>query len=98
MNFRHRQFEEDPQINLIPLIDVLLVILIFLAATTTFTRYAQLDVTLPQAHSNSPERATMQITVSRDGLYALDDRVLSANTAQSIAQAIRAAHTQPNDI
>ena len=55
MNFRGSRGDRDElDINLIPLIDVLLVILIFLAATTSFARYTQLKVTLPQASAAMP--------------------------------------------
>lgn len=58
MNFRGSRGDRDElDINLIPLIDVLLVILIFLAATTSFARFTQLKVTLPQAPpSRKPRR------------------------------------------
>ena len=48
MNFRHRRIEE-PEINLIPFIDVLLVILIFLMLSTTYSKYSELQITLPVA-------------------------------------------------
>ena len=48
MKFR-RGYAEDPEVNLIPLIDVLLVVLIFLAVSTTYSRFAQLQIELPTA-------------------------------------------------
>jgi biopolymer transport protein ExbD len=48
MNFRGAR-REDPEINLIPMIDVLLVILIFLMVTTTYSKYAELQINLPTA-------------------------------------------------
>ena len=47
MNFRRRRTREDPEVNLIPLIDVLIVILIFLFLTTTYSRFAELQINLP---------------------------------------------------
>lgn len=47
MHFRSRQRREEPEINLIPLIDVLLVILIFLMITTTYSRFTELQIQLP---------------------------------------------------
>lgn len=93
MNFRRHQPDDDTEINLVPLIDVLLVILIFLAATTTFNRYSQLDVTLPQAHSEAAATDGLSITISRDGMYALNGRLLGANTRDDIIEALRAAAT-----
>jgi biopolymer transport protein ExbD len=51
MRFRSRSFREEPEINFIPLIDVLLVILIFLMVTTTYSRYAELQINLPTAQA-----------------------------------------------
>ena len=60
MNFRTaHQNDDSPDINLIPLIDVLLVMLIFLAATTTFTRQQALKINLPQASAETSESATI---------------------------------------
>jgi len=91
MNFRPEHPADDLEINLVPLIDVLLVILIFLAATTTFTRFTQLEITLPEARTDVAQTRLINITVSRDGIYALNDRLLSGNTTQDIAQALKAA-------
>ncbi len=57
MKFRTRAFREEPEINFIPLIDVLLVILIFLIITTTYTKQSELQINLPTADaSKSPDR------------------------------------------
>ena len=67
----------EPEINLIPFIDVLLVILIFLMISTTFTRYQELAITLPTASGNqSPvENKQVHIAVSRDGRFAINGKV-----------------------
>ncbi len=91
MNFRPRQADEEPEINLIPLIDVLLVILIFLAATTSFTRYSQLQLALPQANAEAQESDTLGMAISQQGIYALDGQLLSGVTAQDLAQALSIA-------
>ena len=67
MNFRLGAHKEEPEINLIPLIDVLLVILIFLMVTTTYSRYAELQINLPTADANKPEERPNQINVAVDG-------------------------------
>ena len=51
MNLRGDRTRDDPEINFIPLIDVLLVILIFLMVTTTYQRVAELQITLPEAEA-----------------------------------------------
>lgn len=91
MNFRRRHRNSDElDINLIPLIDVLLVILIFLAATTTFTRISQLKVALPQASADaSSDDKAINIAVSQDGLYALDGQLISGRETADIAAALQ---------
>lgn len=73
MNFRRNSEQVEPEINFIPLIDVLLVILIFLMVSMTFSRFTQLKVDLP---SVSKEEATEQpneivVAVNADGQYKL---------------------------
>ncbi len=72
MNFRSSLSNEDaPDINLIPLIDVLLVILIFLAATTTFTRDQQLKISLPQASADQQVLPSLEVAITKDGRLAI---------------------------
>ncbi len=81
MNFRGR-WKEDPEINLIPMIDVLLVILIFLMITTTYSKYAELKINLPTADAEKQnDRANeVNVTVSATGQYTLDRKpVVFAN-------------------
>lgn len=91
MNFRPERADDELEINLIPLIDVLLVILIFLAATTTFSRFTQLEITLPQAQADVTTSNMINVTISRDGIYAMDGRLLSGNETRDIALALEAA-------
>lgn len=67
----------EPEINLIPFIDVLLVVLIFLMISTTFTRYQELAITLPTANGLSIQSEVKQIhiAVSRDGRFAVNGKV-----------------------
>lgn len=73
MRFQHRQGQAEPEINLIPMIDVLLVILIFLMISTTFTHYTALQINLPQATGESAREspALIQVGVDAVGRYAL---------------------------
>ncbi|MGH9673012.1 MAG: ExbD/TolR family protein, partial [Bryobacteraceae bacterium] len=66
MRFRPRAFREEPEINFIPLIDVLLVILIFLMVTTTYSRYAELQINLPTADAERQQDRPEQIDVAVD--------------------------------
>ena len=67
----------EPEINLIPFIDVLLVVLIFLMISTTFTRFQELAITLPTANGNEAQVEVKQIhlAVSRDGRFAVNGKV-----------------------
>ena len=67
----------EPEINLIPFIDVLLVVLIFLMISTTFTRYQELAITLPTANGATSQSEVKQIhiAVSRDGRFAINGKV-----------------------
>ncbi|AKJ70087.1 biopolymer transport protein ExbD/TolR [Pandoraea thiooxydans] len=93
MNFRRGLEKAEPEINLIPLIDVLLVILIFLMITTTYTKYTALKVTLPVADANKalPVPEKIVVSVSADGAYAIDRRVLSGTTPAALNTALKQA-------
>ena len=71
----------EPEINLIPFIDVLLVVLIFLMISTTFTRYQELAITLPSANGaeSQAELNQIHIAVSRDGRFSINGRVTDRN-------------------
>ena len=73
-----RSIPVEPEINLIPFIDVLLVVLIFLMISTTFTRYQELAITLPTANGSTSQTEIKQIhiAVSRDGRFAINGKVI----------------------
>ena len=95
MNFRTqpRHASEDPEINLIPFIDVLLVVLIFLMLTTTYSRFTELQVRLPVADAEAPRQQPREIVVAvgRDGRYAVDRKGLDSGSVDSLAAALTAA-------
>ncbi|AEE67975.1 biopolymer transport protein [Bordetella pertussis] len=92
MNFRGgRASQDELEINLIPLIDVLLVILIFLAATTSFARFTQLKVVLPEAAAEQEAPPALEIAISQDGHYALNGNLLDAANPTDIAHALNLA-------
>jgi biopolymer transport protein ExbD len=79
VNFRSNASDQDtPDINLIPLIDVLLVILIFLAATTTFTRERQLTISLPQSSAEQMTISNIELSITKDGRFALSGSIISS--------------------
>ena len=92
MNFRGR-FKEDPEINLIPMIDVLLVILIFLMVTTTYSKFAELQINLPTADA---ERQTdrlneVNVTVSAGGQYTIDRKPVPFTSVAAFSDVMRQA-------
>jgi biopolymer transport protein ExbD len=92
MNFRHGD-REEPEINLIPFIDILLVVLIFLMLTTTFSQSAALQVNLPVASDEQPPQAPAEIVVivGPDGRYAVSNRILDQHSVDALVEALRAA-------
>ncbi|MFC3339131.1 ExbD/TolR family protein [Paracandidimonas soli] len=91
MNFRRTLREDELEINLIPLIDVLLVILIFLAASTSFVRYQQMQLALPQAQAEAAEPQALTLAVSQDNQYALEAQWLSGANVDEMAAELRKA-------
>jgi biopolymer transport protein ExbD len=93
MNFRKGKGREDPEINLIPFIDVLLVILIFLMVTTTYSKFTALQITLPTAEAEKAMEQPAEINVGVDaqGHYAVDNSQVSARDAGTLADELKAA-------
>jgi biopolymer transport protein ExbD len=93
MNLRAGRGRDEPEINFIPLIDVLLVILIFLMVTTTYQRVAELQITLPEATADPMQQRLREINVGVDtqGRYVIDKKVLQFTTVTALADALRAA-------
>jgi biopolymer transport protein ExbD len=86
MGFKRKSRLEDPEINFIPLIDVLLVIIIFLIVSTTFSKFSELKINLPTADANPVQEKLLPInvTVTKDGQYAINEEILSQNSIDSI--------------
>lgn len=92
MNFRRthaRDVDGGADINVIPLIDILLVMLIFLASTTAFTRYSELEVVLPEATATAPVSEAATLAISDDGRYALNGRLVETTPPGALARALR---------
>jgi biopolymer transport protein ExbD len=92
MDFRTAS-RDEPDINLIPFIDILLVVLIFLVLTTTYSQFTELNINLPQAQANAPKDKPQSVTVAvgRDGRFMVNDQVLPSTQVAALAQAIQAA-------
>ena len=88
MKFRARN-REEPEINLIPLIDVLLMTLIFLLVTTSFSREARLQLKLPEAASDVKiESANLRIAIDARGQYFINERQLLNASAETVRSAM----------
>ena len=89
INFRKRRTEE-PEINLIPFIDVLLVILIFLMLTTTYNKFTEMELTLPSADTEQLRDRPKEVIVSiaADGRYAVNKDALQDRSVEGIASAL----------
>lgn len=93
MDFRKGTRRDDPDINLIPFIDVLLVILIFLMVTTTYSKFTALQITLPTADAEKAIEQPLEINVGVDtqGRYAIDNVQVGARDAASLAEELTSA-------
>ena len=91
MNLQRLRGRDEPEINFIPLIDVLLVILIFLMITTTYQRVAELKITLPEANADQMRQRPKEINVGVDaqGRYAVDQRVITYTTPAALADELK---------
>src|SRR5207253_4653226 len=99
MDLRGMRSREDPEINFIPLIDVLLVILIFLMVTTTYQRISELQITLPEAHADTARQRPREINVGVDaqGRYVLDKAGFTFTTPNALAEMLRKAAGDAKD-
>jgi biopolymer transport protein ExbD len=99
VRFRPRAFREEPEINFIPLIDVLLVILIFLMVTTTYSRYAELQINLPTADADRQPDRTSQIDVVVDpqGRYLVNRKSVSFSNPTAFSVVLRNAAGSAKD-
>ena len=92
MNFRKRQHQE-PEINLIPFIDVLLVILIFLMLSTTYTKFTEVQLQLPvadtEAQKNYPDEVIVKI--SSEGGYWINEEAQTGRSVEFLGGALQTA-------
>jgi biopolymer transport protein ExbD len=93
MNFQRGRQKEDPEINLVPMIDVLLVILIFLMITTTYSKFSELEINLPEAASDKPPDRpnTIDVSVSATGSYQINQTSIQHSGTEGLSDALRAA-------
>jgi biopolymer transport protein ExbD len=99
MNFRRGAQREELEMNLVPLIDVLLVTIIFLVVTTTYSKYSELQINLPTAEANAPLERPNQIdvAVTAQGQYVIQRTPAPSGDPAALAAALqRAAGGKPD--
>ena len=99
MNFRRGRREDYPEINLIPFIDILLVIVIFLSVTTTYARFAELKITLPTSSAeqvpNPPKQ--IEVAVAENGRYQIDNTAVGDTSVDGLVTALQKAAGDQNE-
>src|SRR3954453_8679262 len=101
MNFQRGRQKEDPEINLVPMIDVLLVILIFLMITTTYSKFSELEINLPEAASGKPAEHinVIDVGITATGNYLVNGAALKHTGRESLSNALReAAGDRPDPV
>jgi biopolymer transport protein ExbD len=90
VNFRKRTPSPEPEINLIPFIDVLLVIMIFLVMTTSWSRLTEINLTLPLADTQKQKDRPKQIvlTVNAQGQYTVNKSPVGDTSVSALAKAL----------
>jgi biopolymer transport protein ExbD len=94
MNFQRGRTREEPEINLIPMIDVLLVILIFLMVTTSYAKFSELQINLPQAageQASATPNKQIYVAVDSSGQYAINNAHTAFSGLDNFAQSLRKA-------
>ena len=99
MNFQRGRTREEPEINLIPMIDVLLVILIFLMVTTSYAKYSELQINLPQAGGEASASQVQPINVAVDATehYAINNSEVRFSGVTSLATSLKKAAGEQTD-
>ncbi len=92
MNFRPRP-RDEPEINLIPFIDVLLVVLIFLMLSTTYSKFTELQLKLPVADAEAQRDYAKEVivAVTSDGKFSVKGVPVAGRNVDAVAQALREA-------
>ena len=91
MNFHRGKNNEDLEINFIPLIDVLLVIIIFLMVTTTFAKLSEIKINLPVAEENTTKEKAVPINImiTEDGRYLINEKLVESVAIEDMANTLR---------
>lgn len=97
MNFRPKG-KNKPEMNLIPMIDVLIVLLIFLVLTTTFSREAALHIRLPEASAQAEDKdKSVELVIDRQGRYIINGRQVINTQIETLKKALLEAAGENKD-
>lgn len=98
MHFSHGS-KEEPEVNLIPFIDVLLVVLIFLMLSTTYSKFTEMQLRLPVADAEAQRDYPKEVivAVSADGRYSVNKSPLAERSVEAVAEALGNAATGGKD-
>lgn len=93
MNFQRGRGREEPEINLIPMIDVLLVIIIFLMLTTTYSKFSGLEINLPTADvtQENQQPNEIDVAVTAAGQILVNKTPLASGEIEAISAALQQA-------
>lgn len=99
MNFQRGHNREEPEINLIPMIDVLLVILIFMMVTTSYAKFSELQINLPQAGgaTSTPQENPVNVGIDASEHYAINNQAVTYAGIEALSAAIKQAAGQQTD-
>jgi biopolymer transport protein ExbD len=101
MKFLRGRGHDEPEINLIPMIDVLLVIIIFLMLTTTYAKFSGLEINLPTADASkqAEQPNEIDVAVTANGQILINKSPLTASDVKSVSDALRrAAGSRPDPV
>ena len=89
---------DEPELNLVPMIDVLLMTLIFLVMTTTFSKEVQLAIRLPESSAETKvEESPLRITIDAQGQYFVNDTQLLNDSPEVLVRAMSQAAGNATD-
>lgn len=99
MKFKRRRSDE-PEVNIIPLIDVLMAILIFLMLTTTFNKFTELQLQLPTANAEAARDYPKEIvvTITKEGSYTINEQQLDTHSTDGLTAALQALSPSPETV
>jgi biopolymer transport protein ExbD len=102
MNFQRGRQKEEPEINLVPMIDVLLVILIFLVITTTYSKFAELEINLPQSAADAVDKNierpnVIDISIDAAGSYTVNGAPVKFTGIENLHNALQSAANDKPD-